>query len=145
MRVSVTADAIRAVAAGDAAQIAAIADLQAKVAELEDALGLNDAALYPRRMSPCERKLLGVLLRRANPNRDQLMQAIYAGRNGADMPNDPDSVLNVMMSRLRRHLRADAIEIETVLGDRNAYGVTVYRIDAEGKAKLRAIMAVEVA
>jgi DNA-binding response OmpR family regulator len=141
----VTAAAIRAVASGNAAQIAEIAALQTKIADLEDALGMNDAALYPRQMSPCERKLFGVLLRRASASKDQLMQAIYAGRNGADMPNDPDNVFKVMMSRLRRRLRGDAIEIETVLGDRNAYGVTVYRINADGKAKAKAIMAGEVA
>ena len=141
MRVSIAAARMRAVAAGDTAQVVVIDQLQAAVADLEDALGMNDAAVFPRRMAPAERKILGILLRRASATKDQLMQAIYAGRNGADMPNDPAAVFKVQMHRLRRRLKPDGITIETILGARGDYETSVYRISAEDKAKASAIMA----
>jgi len=141
MRVSIVAARMKAVAAGKPTQADIIDKLQAAVADLEDALGMNDAAVFPRRMAPAERKIFGILLRRQAATKDQLMQAIYAGRNGADMPNDPVSVFKVQMCRLRRRLKPDGIAIETILGARGDYESSIYRMSADDKAKACAIMA----
>lgn len=86
--VSITAETLRAVCAANEAQRDTIAKLQAEVGALREALGMKDADHYPRRLSPMQRAMLGMLMRRAAVVRSQFMLAIYAARSGADLPND---------------------------------------------------------
>jgi len=140
MMPSLVAARMKAVAGGDQAQLARIRELEAQVADLEAALGMNAAAHYPCRLAPMQRAMLGILLTRQTVSKSQFLFAMYAGRADADRPGDPDTNLKVQLCYLRRRIRPDGIEIETILGARSDYADSLWRIAPAGRAIALALM-----
>jgi hypothetical protein len=140
MRPSIAGAKMKAVATGDARQLARIQLLEDQVAELQTALGMNAAATYPRRLSPQQRAMFGMLLTRGRVSKQQFLLAIYAARPEADRPGDPDNVFKQQMMYLRRRVVPDGIEIETLHGAPGSGADPLFFLPPESRARAMALM-----
>jgi DNA-binding response OmpR family regulator len=104
-------------------------ELEARVAGLEQQIGL---ALQPPTVFDLTRKetaILGVLLANRHPRRETFMVALYS-----DRPNPPHSkIIDVYISHLRRKLAPLGIQIDTRFGEG-------FEIPEESKARARRLM-----
>lgn len=101
--------------------------LEARVAALEEAMGMRTDFPPEWPLSQSERRVLGILLNRTAPSYEQLMAALYGDR--ADPP--VTEVLKVFISRIRHRLGV-------AVRNRRGEG---YWMDAASKDALRARMA----
>lgn len=103
--------------------------LRARVAALEDALGL--CVTFPPEwgLTPNERRMLGMLVTRPAVPRTALMTAIY----GYDNPPF-DHTLTVFAYRIRRKLKAQGLKFPRA----RQYGH--YHLDPETRGKILAIL-----
>lgn len=120
-----------------------VQQLEDRVAELEDALGLTE--YFPDEVIPREvfigrhngsktiQKIASIILHRNFGNREAIYSAIYGGRPESDQPDI--KVIDVLMVKLRAGLRPHGIEVKTSQG----YG---WYFDKESKEKLWSLIAV---
>jgi two-component system cell cycle response regulator CtrA len=101
--------------------------LRERVTQLE---GLGDGAILAPvdwRLTPAEARLFNGLMSRQMASKGALMDAIYQGRDEAEI-----KIVDVFVCKIRKKLKPFGIAIETVWGQG-------YRIPPEVKAQVRAI------
>lgn len=89
-------------------------ELRARIAELEEELGLAAQPPPIFDLTTQEAVMFGVLLKTANPRRSTFMAALYSG--DADDPPD-EKIIDVMICKLRKKLVPFGIMIETNWGE----------------------------
>ena len=100
---------------------------------MREALGLNVEIPAELGLTPAQRKLAAIMLRRDRPTREGMHMAIQAIRGSRKDMTDPKMV-DVMVYKMRKKLAPMGIQIQTDRG----FG---YFMTSESKAKLRAIIA----
>jgi DNA-binding response OmpR family regulator len=106
-------------------------ELRARVAELEEELGLAAQPPPMFALTTQEAVIFGVLLKTANPRKSTFMTALYS-----DEPDDPpeERIIDVMICKMRKKLELFGIKIET----NRAEG---FSMSEESKARARELMA----
>lgn len=84
-------------------------------------------------LTPKEARILTTLLRRETATRTTLYHALYDG--AMDVGERDPKIIDVFICKLRKKLRPHGIVVDNVWGSH-------YSMDAENKAKLRALIAV---
>lgn len=120
-----------------------VQQLEDRVAELEDAMGLT--AKIPRSLFPREMfngkggfsfnrvsEILGILIRREFADRNAVFDCMYGHQPEVSQP--PIKILDVYISHARKMLRCHGIEIETIWG-------RGWCVSPANKAKLREVIA----
>lgn len=109
--------------------------LQARIEQLEGAMGMHFAAPVSWLLTPHEARVLGVLLAREVATKDAIMAALYrdAGKDEAEI-----KIVDVFVCKLRKKLRPLGFSIETLWG-------RGYFLKPETKAAVEARIALGVA
>jgi two-component system cell cycle response regulator CtrA len=89
-------------------------ELRARIAELEEALGLAAQPTPMFGLTSQEAVMFGVLLKTANPRKATFMTAIYSDE--ADDPPD-EKIIDVMICKMRKKLEPFGIKIDTSSGE----------------------------
>lgn len=105
--------------------------LRDRIAQLEDAMGLDFVAPLEWRLTRAETALFGVLLAREFATKEALLAGVARDPTG-DAPEI--KIVDVFVCKARRKLRPFGIEIETIWG-------RGYRLTPESKAAARAQLA----
>lgn len=123
-----------------AARIAVLQDELAEARErvrlLETELGADELVPISLPLTPMQRRLLGVILKRPLATKSNLMVAVLGSRLSGDDTPDP-KIVDVQVCHLRRKLGPLGISIETKWGEG-------YWMTAEAKALVHAMAAQEV-
>ena len=95
-----------------------IVELQDRVAELEEIIGLKPVLAADFYLTPIEAKIFGMIMKSSGYVAGAAMVvAIWGAAIEADAPHDPRTVLKVHVFNLRNKLLAHGIEIATRIGD----------------------------
>lgn len=106
--------------------------LRDQIAVLEETNGAADLPRYVRLgLTATEALLFALLVKRGEASIDQIMATLYSGRSG-DEPGP--KIIQVWISRIRKKLRPHGIRIWS------RYRFGVYWLDAEARAKVRALV-----
>lgn len=93
--------------------------LKDRIEQLEEVIGV-DRSMTTRirealKLEPLKAQIVGMLLSRDFVTRDGLYTVLYAGRPECEWPDE--KVLDAQICKLRPHLSAHGVEIETKWGD----------------------------
>ena len=109
--------------------------LEERIAELEEAMGLNVESPMRIHLTRNERRMFGLMLRR--PSGVTMQSFVTVRRNKREgRLIDPVASAEVQLSYLRKKLRAEGVEIERVVGEHR----DAYRIRPTTMVNARALM-----
>src|ERR1700691_5180813 len=108
-------------------------ELRARIAELEEELGLAATPPPMFGLTTQEAVMFGVLLKTANPRKSTFMTVLYSDE--ADDPPD-EKIIDVMICNIRKKLEPYDITINTNWGEG-------FSMPDESKARARELMALE--
>lgn len=105
-------------------------ELRARIAGLEEELGLAAQSPTMFGLTSQEAVMFGVLLKTANPRKSTFMTALYSDE--ADDPPD-EKIIDVMICKMRKKLEPFEITIDTTWG-------AGFSMPQESKARARELM-----
>jgi DNA-binding response OmpR family regulator len=112
----------------------AVQQLQDRIAELEELVGLHERIPWwvATKLTPIGAELLSLLLKREAISRETAHVALYGARPDAEQPDI--KIIDAYVCKLRAALRPYGVEIGCV------FGRGLYFMTAAEKAKLRALI-----